>query len=133
MKVPVAVDFAEWTSKVTRRIVRPMNEPKHLGIADAKQRLLKIVDDLPEEGILLTKRGKVVARLTPMRPATLAMFGALKGKVKVHGDIVDTSDLSAEYAWTADATNVAESGNTKPVKARRPAHATPRKKATRSP
>jgi antitoxin (DNA-binding transcriptional repressor) of toxin-antitoxin stability system len=109
-----------------------MNEPKHLGIADAKQRLLKIVDDLPEEGVLLTKRGKVVARLTPMRPATLAMFGALKGKVKVHGDIVDTSDLSADFMWTADETNAAASGNTKSMNTRSTAKPRPRKKATRS-
>src|SRR4051812_7040482 len=102
-----------------------MDEPKRLGIADAKQRLLKIVDELPEEGVLLTKRGKVVARLTPMRPATLAMFGALKGKVKVHGDIVDTSDLSAEYTWTADEPNAAPSEKTRSVNARKSVKAKP--------
>jgi hypothetical protein len=60
----------------------------------------------------------VVAKLTPIRPATLEMFGALQGKVQIHGDIVDTSDLSADAAWTADEHIVSPKAKTKATRRR---------------
>lgn len=47
---------------------------------------------LPDEGVVITKRGKPVARLVPFTDAidNSWMFGALKGKLKIKGDIRST-------------------------------------------
>jgi prevent-host-death family protein len=93
-------------------------QPKTVGAADLKQRCLQILDELPREGLVITKRGKPVARLLPVPRSTLDLFGLLKGKLHIHGDIVDTSDLSAGFTWTGDAHNVgsAKSARTKRAK-----------------
>jgi antitoxin (DNA-binding transcriptional repressor) of toxin-antitoxin stability system len=80
--------------------------PRHIGAADFKMHCLQVLDDLPPEGLVITKRGKQVALLTPIRARTLDLFGILKGKMQVHGDIIDTSDLSAGDAWSADEENL---------------------------
>jgi len=50
--------------------------------------------------VLVTKRGKPVARIVPVGEALTARFGALRGVTK----IVDASDdlLSAEDGWSVE-------------------------------
>ncbi len=82
-------------------------QPKTVGAADLKQRCLQILDELPREGVIITKRGKPVAHLLPVPRSTLNLIGLLKGKLRVLGDIVDTSDLDAKLTWTTDEHNLA--------------------------
>ncbi|HEX5656044.1 MAG TPA: hypothetical protein VFX59_02570 [Polyangiales bacterium] len=81
-------------------------QPREIGAADAKQTLLKVLDELPPEGVIITKRGKQVARLLPIPRSTQDLFGIFKGRMKIHGDSVDTSDLLPASAWTGDAHNL---------------------------
>jgi antitoxin (DNA-binding transcriptional repressor) of toxin-antitoxin stability system len=81
-------------------------QPKSVGAADLKQRCLQILDELPPEGVIITKRGKAVARLLPVARSTRDLIGILKGRLKIAGDIVDTSDLTTGNAWSADEDNL---------------------------
>ena len=38
----------------------------------------------------ITKRGKPVAKLIPIRTASASLIGSLKGKLKIKGDILST-------------------------------------------
>jgi prevent-host-death family protein len=39
-----------------------------IGITEFRRRCLALLEDLPEEGIVITKRGRPIARVVPMRP-----------------------------------------------------------------
>jgi prevent-host-death family protein len=94
-------------------------QPKTVGAADLKQRCLQILDELPREGVIITKRGKPVARLLPVPRSTLDLIGLLKGKLQIYGNIVDTSDLTADLGWTADERNLPARENVAKRAARR--------------
>jgi prevent-host-death family protein len=39
-----------------------------IGITEFRRRCLALLEDLPEEGIVITKRGRPIARVLPLRP-----------------------------------------------------------------
>ncbi len=39
-----------------------------LSISDFRRRCLSLLGDLPDEGITITKRGRPLARITPVKP-----------------------------------------------------------------
>ena len=41
---------------------------KDLSITEFRRQCLALLDDLPDEGIVITKRGRPLARITPLRP-----------------------------------------------------------------
>jgi prevent-host-death family protein len=55
-----------------------------------KARCLKIMDEVrsTREPVLITKKGKPVAKLVPADRNTDAIFGCLKAKMKIVGDIL---------------------------------------------
>lgn len=63
---------------------------KTMAAAKFKQNVLKILDNVEDDGIIITKHGKPVAKLTPLRGSFGAMIGVLKGKVKIKGNIYST-------------------------------------------
>jgi len=63
---------------------------KIMGAAEFKARCLKVLDDVQRggESVLITKKGKPVARLTRAeRPRGEDIFGCLSGIVHITGDI----------------------------------------------
>ena len=62
-----------------------------------KEQCLAILDNLPQEGIVITKHGKPVARLLPAASDCAELIGCLKSKIQVHGDI-----LSTGVPWDAE-------------------------------
>jgi prevent-host-death family protein len=48
------------------------------------------LDEVDEEGIVITKRGKPVAKLVPIRAESAELIGALKDKLEIKGDIIST-------------------------------------------
>jgi prevent-host-death family protein len=70
-----------------------------IGAGDFKAKCLKLLDDVAahREPLVITKRGKPIARLVPMPPDT-QLFGALAGSVLDESDIV--APINAE--WDAD-------------------------------
>ncbi len=65
-----------------------------------KARCLRLMDEVRERGteIVITKHGKPVARLVPVADDAAPVFGAMKGTVRIVGDIVAPIDV----AWKAD-------------------------------
>ncbi len=63
---------------------------KQIAAAKFKERCLSILDRVDPDGIVITKRGKPVAKLIPIRTASASLIGSLKGKLKIKGDILST-------------------------------------------
>ena len=55
-----------------------------------KANCLKIMDQVQarRETVIITKRGKPVAQLSPVAELHDPIFGFMKGKIEIHGDIV---------------------------------------------
>ena len=68
-----------------------MSQPATMTITEFKARCLRLVEELPAAGLVLTKRGHPVARVLPSSPSgSRDLIGALKGRITVRGDIVST-------------------------------------------
>jgi len=63
---------------------------KQIAAAKFKEQCLAILDQVTEEGLVITKRGKPVAKLIPIRAESAALIGALKGKLKIKGNVLGT-------------------------------------------
>lgn len=72
-------------------------EPMSIGAARFKEQCLALLDHLGPEGLVVTKRGKPVARVLPYGGDFADLIGSLKDKVTVCGDITSTG-----VSWDAD-------------------------------
>lgn len=63
---------------------------KQISASKFKEHCLSLLDRVGEEGIVITKRGKPVAKLIPIRTESAELIGKLKGRVKVKGDVFST-------------------------------------------
>jgi prevent-host-death family protein len=63
---------------------------KQISASKFKEHCLSLLDRVDEEGLVITKRGKPVARLIPIRTESASLIGKLKGRVKVKGDVFST-------------------------------------------
>jgi prevent-host-death family protein len=61
-----------------------------------KEKCLSVLDHLDSEGIVITKHGKPVARVTPAQSDCQSLIGILKGKIRVKGNT-----MSTEVKWDA--------------------------------
>lgn len=71
-----------------------------MGAAVFKAKCLALLDEVAETGkeIVITKRGKKVARLVRVEDKPEKIWGRMKGTVEIHGDIFSTGEK-----WDADA------------------------------
>jgi prevent-host-death family protein len=67
---------------------------KRIAATKFKERCMWILDRVGPDGIVITKRGKPVARLIPIRSDSTSLIGALEGKIKIKGDIFSTGVCS---------------------------------------
>jgi prevent-host-death family protein len=69
---------------------------RHIKASELKAKCLGLLDEVARSGetIVITKRGKPVAQLTPAPQPRKAIFGALKGWIE--GDIVGPIDVEWE-------------------------------------
>lgn len=60
---------------------------------------LKIMDEVKarREPVLITKKGKAVARLVPVEERALEVFGCLSGELEIAGDI--TGPVTPPSRW----------------------------------
>ena len=63
---------------------------KTMAAGDFKAKCLKVMDQVQarRESLIITKRGKPVAKLAPIADTVDPIFGFMKGKIKIRGDIV---------------------------------------------
>ena len=71
---------------------------KVIGAAKFKEQCLALLDDLGQDGLIITKRGRPVARLLPLERQDAELIGSLRDKIEVRGDILTTG-----IEWDADA------------------------------
>jgi prevent-host-death family protein len=70
---------------------------KEIAAAKFKEQCLALLDEVDPEGVVITKRGKPVAKLIPIAAESAGLIGALKGKVEIKGDLLSTGiDWHAE-------------------------------------
>jgi prevent-host-death family protein len=63
---------------------------KQIAAAKFKEQCLSLLDHVGPEGIVITKRGKPVARLIPITNDSASLIGSLRDKIKIKGDIFST-------------------------------------------
>ena len=76
-------------------------EPRSLPAGEFKARCLQLMDEVQVDRtpIVITKRGKPVAKLVPYDDAPPSLFGFMAGSVTILGDIIAPIDVE----WEADA------------------------------
>ena len=75
-----------------------MDTMRRISASKFKEQCLSMLDDLGAEGIVITKRGKPVAKVIPVGSGCAALIGSMKGKLKIKGDL-----LSTGIRWNAEA------------------------------
>jgi prevent-host-death family protein len=78
---------------------------KHVAAADFKANCLRLMDEVAHERrpIIITKRGKPVAKLVPVEEEPVDLFGYMAGTAKICGDIIGPIE---DLEWTGDADNI---------------------------
>jgi prevent-host-death family protein len=69
-----------------------------LNAAQFKAKCLQVLDEVAEgsETVIVTKRGRPVARVVPIVSRPARLFGAMRGEIEVLGDIVSPLDVKWE-------------------------------------
>jgi len=62
-----------------------------------KEQCLSLLDRVDDQGIVITKHGKPVAKLVRIESSSSNLIGALKGKMKIKGNICSTGER-----WSAE-------------------------------
>jgi prevent-host-death family protein len=63
---------------------------KQIAAARFKEQCLALLDEVDAEGLIITKRGKPVAKLIPIASESASLIGALERKIQIKGDILST-------------------------------------------
>lgn len=85
-------------------LARNEHEPERtVAAGEFKAKCLKLLDEVAETGepIIVTKFGKPVARLMPIREHRKPLFGAMRGTVLWEGDIISPLGEDA-WGWFAE-------------------------------
>ena len=72
--------------------------------SEFKATCLKLMDEVAETGkeIVITKRGKPVAKLIPHQERPKTLFGIDRGRLKITGDIISPIDVEWEAETNPD-------------------------------
>jgi prevent-host-death family protein len=73
--------------------------PAQISAAEFKATCLDLMDAVERTGasVVVTKRGRAVARLAPVRTPAGSAFGLLRGRIAIRGDITARIDVG----WNA--------------------------------
>jgi prevent-host-death family protein len=76
----------------------PMLKERVFTATEFKAKCLSILERLEPGGIVITKRGRAVAKVIPVNDgANDRLIGSMKGKIRIKGDI-----LSTGLEWNAE-------------------------------
>jgi prevent-host-death family protein len=78
-----------------------MTKSKEIAAGEFKAKCLKLMDSVQKTKIpiVVTKRGKPVAKLVPIEGEATEFFGCMKSTMRVVGDIISPVDID----WEANA------------------------------
>lgn len=76
-------------------------DAEHVSTSQLKARCSELIGVVERQrrSLVVTKRGRPVARLVPIEEPAASLFGFARGEVTLSGDIVSPVDV----AWEADA------------------------------
>lgn len=63
---------------------------KQIGAAEFKAQCLALLEHVDAEGLIVTKRGRPVAKVLPIETGSGQLIGALKSKLRIKGSILST-------------------------------------------
>jgi prevent-host-death family protein len=80
---------------VMKAAARRSRQAATMSAAEFKAKCLELMDSVSETGVpvVITKRGRPVATLAPMRPSRNTLRGIMKGRMRILGDIVSPIDV----------------------------------------
>ena len=64
---------------------------KVVAITKFKEQCLKLLDQIDDEGLIVTKHGKPIARIIPYCRQDAELIGSLKQEIKIKDSIYSTS------------------------------------------
>ena len=69
-----------------------------MSATEFRAKCYRLMDEVAETGrnVVITKRGRPVARLVPVRPRRGAPFGLYRDQIRIHGDIGAPIDVEWE-------------------------------------
>ena len=78
---------------------------RYVSAAQFKANCLRLMDEVAQQRrpIIITKRGKPVAKLVPVENDEINLFGRMTGTIKICGDIINPIE---DAGWTGDAENI---------------------------
>jgi prevent-host-death family protein len=81
------------------------NETRRVSAASFKAECLRLLDEVARQRqpIIVTKRGKPVAKLVPADEGPIDLFGRMAGTIRICGDIIGSI---GDREWTGDAENI---------------------------
>jgi prevent-host-death family protein len=80
-------------------------DDKYIPATEFKANCLRLMDEVAQQRrpIIITKRGKPVAKLVPIEEEAIDLFGRMAGSIKICGDIINPIE---DLGWTGDADNI---------------------------
>jgi prevent-host-death family protein len=63
---------------------------RQIPAAKFKEQCLALLEQVDPDGIVITKRGKPIAKLIPLGTDSASLIGSLRGKLRIKGDIIST-------------------------------------------
>jgi prevent-host-death family protein len=89
------------------------NFEKRIAAGEFKAKCLRLLDEVAQHRapLVITKRGKPVARLVPIDDKPVDLYGRMKGTARILGDIVSPLD---DLEWSGDAENIFGDDGKKP-------------------
>ena len=75
---------------------------KHIPTEEAKEQLIELIDHLDDEGVVITKQGKPVARIVRYKSNCADLIGSMKDEIEIHGDIFSTGRRWEASDWEPD-------------------------------
>ena len=80
------------------------NQERQIAAAEFKANCLRLMNEVAQRRtpIVITKRGKPIAKLVPIDDKPIDLFGYMAGTIKICGDIVSPIDVE----WTGDEENI---------------------------
>jgi len=82
-----------------------MDDDKYVAATEFKANCLRLMDEVAEHRrpIVITKRGKPVAKLVPIEEEPADLFGYMAGTARICGDIINPIE---DLGWTGDEENI---------------------------
>ena len=80
-------------------------DDRYVAAAEFKANCLRLLDEVAQQRrpLIITKRGKPVAKLVPVETEAIDIFGRMAGSIKICGDIINPID---DAGWTGDTENI---------------------------